>query len=45
MELASKSGVDQSDISKIERGVANPSLSTLNRLAQAMGMELQIDLK
>ncbi len=41
-ELASITGIDQSDISKIERGVANPSINTLNRLAKALGMELQI---
>ena len=43
-ELAALTGIDQSDISKIERGVANPSINTLNRLAQALGMELQIAL-
>lgn len=41
-DLASITGIDQSDISKIERGVANPSINTLNRLAKALGMELQI---
>lgn len=41
-ELASITGIDQSDISKIERGVANPSINTLNRLAKALGMELHI---
>ena len=41
-ELAKKSGIDQSDISKIERGIANPSATTLKRLAVAMDMELQI---
>ena len=42
MELASLTGIDQSDISKIERGVANPSIATLNRIAEALGKELQI---
>ena len=41
-ELSAATGIDQSDISKIERGVANPSINTLNRLAKALGMELQI---
>jgi DNA-binding XRE family transcriptional regulator len=41
-ELAIASKIDQSDISKIERGVANPSISTLQRLADAMGGELVI---
>ena len=39
-ELAEKTGIDQSDISKIERGSANPSLSTLKRLAEGMDMIL-----
>ena len=43
-QLASKSGIDQSDKSKLERGMGNPSVSTLNRLARAMGMELTIQI-
>lgn len=42
-ELAKKTGIDQANISKIERGIANPSLSTLKRLAHGMGMQLKID--
>lgn len=41
-ELSSSTGIDQSDLSKIERGLGNPSLSTLNRIATALGMELKI---
>ena len=41
-ELSARTGIDQSDISKIERGVANPSILTLSRLASALGMELKI---
>lgn len=41
-ELAARSGIYQADISKLERGLGNPSLSTLKRLADAMGMELKI---
>ena len=44
-ELAARSGIDQSDISKIERGMANPSVSTLHRLADAMGMKLNISIQ
>lgn len=44
-DLAAKSGIDQSDISKIERGVANPSISTLARLADALDMKLKISIK
>lgn len=42
-ELANRAGIDQSDISKIERGLANPSVSTLNRIAAALGERLVID--
>ena len=34
-QLSEMTGIDQSDISKIERGVANPSISTLNKIAVA----------
>ena len=42
VQLAEKTGIAQADISKIERGLANPSLSTLKRLADGMGVRLQI---
>lgn len=41
-ELSKITGITQSDISKIENGVANPSLSTLKRLAAAFGKRVQI---
>lgn len=41
-QLAAISGIDQSDISKIERGVANPSVSTLERIASALDGQLTI---
>lgn len=41
-QLAAISDIDQSDISKIERGVANPSVSTLERIASALGGQLTI---
>lgn len=44
-ELAERTGIYQADISKIERGIANPSLATLKRLADGMGMELQLTFK
>lgn len=40
--LAAATGIDQSDISKIERGAANPSISTLNRIAEALGATLSV---
>ncbi|MBQ2985912.1 MAG: helix-turn-helix transcriptional regulator [Tyzzerella sp.] len=42
-ELAEITGIYQADISKIERGLANPSLLTLKRLADGMGMKLNIE--
>ena len=43
-ELSDLTGIDQSDISKIERGIANPSVNTLSRIAQALGAKLQISM-
>lgn len=43
-ELSLKSGIDQSDISKIERGAANPSINTIERLVNAMKMNLNISI-
>lgn len=42
-ELAEKTGIYQADISKIERGIGNPSLSTLKRLAEGLQMDLLIN--
>jgi transcriptional regulator with XRE-family HTH domain len=42
-ELAERTGINQSDISKIETGNANPALSTLKRLADGMGMVLKLE--
>ena len=44
-QLAALTGIDQSDLSKIERGVSNPSVSTLERIAKALGGNLQISIK
>lgn len=41
-ELAKKSGIRQSNISRIEQGATVPSLRTLNRLAYGLGKKLQI---
>lgn len=41
-ELARRTGIDQGDISKLERGTRNPSLKLLKRLAHGLGMELKI---
>lgn len=34
-ELAAKTGIDQAEISRLERGSSNPTLETLQRLAAA----------
>ncbi len=42
-ELSEKTGIAQGDISKLERGTSNPSLRTLHRLAEGMGMKIRIE--
>ena len=42
-QLSDKVGIYQADISKIERGLANPSVSTLKRLADGLDAELRIE--
>ncbi|MBO4704268.1 MAG: helix-turn-helix transcriptional regulator [Spirochaetaceae bacterium] len=42
-ELSEKTGINQADISKLERGNANPSLRTLKRLAAGMGRILKVE--
>ena len=42
-ELAERTGINQSDISKLENGTRNPSVALLKRLAEGMGMQLKIE--
>lgn len=42
LELAKLSGVPQSQISRIERGVTAPSTATVARIAVALGADLQL---
>ena len=42
-ELSERTGIAQGDISKLENGNGNPSVRTLQRLANAMGMTLKIE--
>lgn len=42
-DLAKKTGITQGDISRLENGSANPSLKTLQRLAEGMGMTLKLE--
>ena len=43
-QLAALTGIDQADISRIERGLANPSVSTLERIAVALGGRLSVSI-
>src|SRR3989475_13269923 len=38
--LAKRSGVEQADISRIERGLGNPTEETLAKIARALGVRL-----
>lgn len=42
-DLAKITGIAQADISKMENGNANPSVKTLQRLADGMGMNVKIE--
>ena len=42
-DLSERTGIAQADISKLENGNANPSLKTLQRLADGMGMKLKLE--
>ena len=42
-QLSEKTGIDQSDISKLENGTRNPSINLLKRLADGLGMDLKIE--
>lgn len=41
-ELAARTGIRQSNLSRIERGQCKPDLSTLQRIAIGLGKKLQI---
>ena len=41
-ELAKRTGIQQTEISRIENGSRNPSLKILQRLADGMGMVLKV---
>ena len=42
-ELAEMTGITQNDISKLENGSANPSLQTLKKLANGLGMAIKLE--
>ena len=41
--LARRAGTTQAQVSRIERGAISPSVSTLQRLMEAMGERLEVD--
>ena len=41
-ELAERTGIAQTEISKLENGTRNPSIKLLQRLAEGMDMVLNI---
>ena len=41
-ELSQRTGVDQSDISKLEKGMLNPSIGLLRRVAKGLGKSISI---
>jgi transcriptional regulator with XRE-family HTH domain len=43
-ELASRVGVSQQQIAKLERPGANPSIATLRKVATALGVRVQLEL-
>jgi transcriptional regulator with XRE-family HTH domain len=42
IQLAERSGIDQGDISRIERGSAMPNEKTLIRIADALSADLRL---
>jgi len=41
-QLSERTGIAQADISRIETGDANPTLKTLQKIAQGLGMKLEL---
>ena len=41
-QLSEKTGINQSNLSRIERGTGNPSVAALKRIAAALGKRLSI---
>jgi len=42
-ELSELTGITQADISRIENGTRNPSLSMVKRIAAGLGMQLRLE--
>ena len=44
-ELAERSGIDASQLAKIERGYNSPSVATLTKIAEALGADIKVIVK
>lgn len=44
VELSKRSHIDQGDISKIEKGLGNPTIGKINKLFKALGKSVSISL-
>lgn len=44
-QLSKKTGISQCDISRIEGGVANPTIDTIAKILEAMNLEIKIQAK
>ena len=44
-ELAEKTGIRQSNISRIESGTSSPTIDTLSRIAAGLGKKLVIEFQ
>ncbi len=44
-ELAELVGIDQSDLSKLEKGNANPTVKMVSRVAKGLGAKVKIDIE
>ena len=42
-ELSERTGITQADISRIENGTRNPSLSMVKRIAEGLDMKLKLE--
>ena len=45
LELAEKTGIRQSNISRIESGASSPTVDTLARIAAGLGKKLKIEFQ
>lgn len=43
-ELAEITGINQADLSKLEKGLANPSIKTLNRIAEGLNSKISLTI-